>query len=881
MTSESAIKLIKAYIAQRQWNNIINLCTSLLQDNPQRLELYPCLAKAYSNQGRLIEAIAAYKKVLDTPLNQAEIHAELGLLYSKKKQYIKAAWHYQQAKNINPHWAELQYNLAVVLHQLGDWEKTIAAYQEALKIKPNYAAVYFNLGLLYDARGEIEKAVNYYQQAIKIQPNHLKAYSNLASILAKQKKYSAAIEILHQGLEINPTWSTLHNNLGQIYVLDEQLDKAKNSFEMAICLDSTMSLAYSNLSKLWQQKGNFVRAVENLERLISLEPTNVIAFGNLAEVLLRQGKSQQAIKYLRQAIAIEPTFVTTYCIENHTPNSTDLIAIAKASCTKFLTSLQEETADSEVLQYLWQTYSHWGNALLEYGNIEQAETYYRQAIDIQPDEVSLYLSLGNSLSEQKRWNAAINVYQMGLLLDPNYQPIKLQLEKVINKCSQEKQLNQESTISDNFLSGLPQKIYHHTRDWVRDCQLEDYSYSEIFWEGTAPFQHKKQTAVTLNSKSNLDTAECEGLICDRCTAKLIELFQPIYLGNRGYQCSLTDYPDIFAPFPFVVSLPQGKVWNVAQKNLEMSYGVGVITPDNYLLGDLSRHPPWFLAPCPYPEKNTHPIFDLDSLPPLTKLKGKVAVLSGLAKNSYYHWMFDILPRIELIRLSEFDLESIDWFAIDEIKQPFQKESLSMLGIPQTKLITSNQTPFIEAEELIVPSFPGYFNWIPFGTIKFLRQTFLPQIGQQRTKYKSNKYKSKLYISREGAKERNILNEAVLADFLAEWGFQTVYLAQMPLIEQIAVFANAKVIVAPHGSGLTNLVFCSPKTTVIELFSPNYVRPDYWAISQQLDLKHYYCLGESFSCSPLQNIMYRSSWTEDISIDINSLELIFKAARINP
>ena len=110
------------------------------------------------------------------------------------------------------------------------------------------------------------------------------------------------------------------------------------------------------------------------------------------------------------------------------------------------------------------------------------------------------------------------------------------------------------------------------------------------------------------------------------------------------------------------------------------------------------------------------------------MTGKVAVLSGLAGHVYYHWLFDIIPRIELIRLSGIKLEEIDWFVVNNIEKPFQRETLNWLGIPTAKIICSDHISHIQGEQLIVPSFPGYLDWVPGGTIEFLRQTFLSRIS---------------------------------------------------------------------------------------------------------------------------------------------------------
>ena len=198
-----------------------------------------------------------------------------------------------------------------------------------------------------------------------------------------------------------------------------------------------------------------------------------------------------------------------------------------------------------------------------------------------------------------------------------------------------------------------------------------------------------------------------------------------------------------------------------------------------------------------------------------------------------------------------------------------------MGIPSNKIISSDRNSLVSADELIVPSFPGYLDWIPYGTIKFLRQTFLSKMSLDTTQYGK-----RIYISRARARARHIINEDAVIQLLDKLGFQTVYLEEMSTIDQVALFANAQVVVAPHGSGLTNLVFCSPKTITIELFSPHYVRTDYWMISQLLELKHYYCLGENFNCPPLRNIMYQNSLTEDILVNLSSLELVLKAAGIN-
>ncbi len=78
---------------------------------------------------------------------------------------------------------------------------------------------------------------------------------------------------------------------------------------------------------------------------------------------------------------------------------------------------------------------------------------------------------------------------------------------------------------------------------------------------------------------------------------------------------------------------------------------------------------------------------------------------------------------------------------------------------------------------------------------------------------------RLYISRADAPKRRILNEAEIMTRLEPFGFERVVLSNMPVEQLVAAFANAEVILAPHGSGLTNILFSPPGAQVIEIDHP--------------------------------------------------------------
>jgi capsular polysaccharide biosynthesis protein len=333
--------------------------------------------------------------------------------------------------------------------------------------------------------------------------------------------------------------------------------------------------------------------------------------------------------------------------------------------------------------------------------------------------------------------------------------------------------------------------------------------------------------------------------------------------------------------PFTAILPQGRAWIAPQQDAwNVCNEIAIFTPDHRLLADLSRCYPWYLPGCPHQaEAHQRLLQRRTAWPPLTRLPGRVAILSALSGHIYYHWMFDLLPRVAILQQhlqhQGQTLQAIDYFVVNNLNHPFQRETLTTLGIPLDQVITSDQHPHLQADQLWVPSFAGPLDWVPPSSLDFLRQRFLPQTPSPPTP----PLPRRLYISRDQARYRHVLNQAAVLETLKPLGFKPIQLETLSVAEQVQLFAQADVIVSPHGSGLTNLAFCQPGTVVVECFSPHYLRTDYWMISQYLELHHYYLVGQTITCGPLRQLMYPSGLTEDFTIDLESLRRVLKAAGV--
>ncbi len=94
---------------------------------------------------------------------------------------------------------------------------------------------------------------------------------------------------------------------------------------------------------------------------------------------------------------------------------------------------------------------------------------------------------------------------------------------------------------------------------------------------------------------------------------------------------------------------------------------------------------------------------------------------------------------------------------------------------------------------------------------------------------------RVYITRKHM--RYVANAEQIEQIAKVAGFSVYELEGMTPRAQIELFRDAEFVIAPHGAGLANLLFCAPGTKVIELSPDTEFRPYFAQISDKLDLSH--------------------------------------------
>ncbi|MDD9269971.1 glycosyltransferase family 61 protein [Paenibacillus sp. GCM10023248] len=264
----------------------------------------------------------------------------------------------------------------------------------------------------------------------------------------------------------------------------------------------------------------------------------------------------------------------------------------------------------------------------------------------------------------------------------------------------------------------------------------------------------------------------------------------------------------------------------------------------------------------------------DRLPEPLYLNKTVAYLSFRYPNNYFHWMFDVLPRIAILRQCKVNIHK---YVISPPGNFPYLEMLQALGIPQEKVIIASEDFHLKANKVVVVD--KYSKWAPYAhtypewASKFLRD----ELSACNTKGTSKKYE-RLYVSRAHAGGRKITNEDEVVKYLESYGFHCIHPGTMSFAEQVRAFQSADIIVSPHGASLANLVFTNPGTKLIEIFSPNYVRDYYLVIAAHMKLDYYYLIGEGKR--PIREHKYTKGLYDDITVNIDGLKKILQKAGVD-
>jgi len=188
-----------------------------------------------------------------------------------------------------PNTPEAEHLLGVIAHQNGKLGEAVEHVRRAVKIAPNVALFRANLGEMHRLAGRPKLAAAEARRAIEIDPNMVAAHSNLGVALYELKQYEDAAAAHRRAIAVKPDFYEAHSNLGNALHALKRFDEAVASYRVALNLNENYADAWANLGTTLHHAGEFDEAKAALRHAIALAPLHANAHSGLGILLLMHG----------------------------------------------------------------------------------------------------------------------------------------------------------------------------------------------------------------------------------------------------------------------------------------------------------------------------------------------------------------------------------------------------------------------------------------------------------------------------------------------------------------------------------------------------------------------------------------------------------------
>jgi Flp pilus assembly protein TadD len=170
----------------------------------ERGHSYVNLGIALASEGRLEDAVAAYRRAIEADPRDALAHANLGAALAAAGRVQDAGDELVTALRLDPGLAGAHRTLGMLLAQRGDFAGAEGHFREIVARDPESAMDRTDLANAILEQGRVDEAVSLYREVLASDPRYLDARLNLAHALQRAGRRDEALSELREAVRLDP-----------------------------------------------------------------------------------------------------------------------------------------------------------------------------------------------------------------------------------------------------------------------------------------------------------------------------------------------------------------------------------------------------------------------------------------------------------------------------------------------------------------------------------------------------------------------------------------------------------------------------------------------------------------------------------------------------
>lgn len=349
------------------------------------------LGAVYEQLKRPKDAIAAYRRAVDLDPEDAHALGALAQALLNDNQLDEALKVYRQMAAADPEDAGNLVHISEILRRQGKYEEALATVKKAVKKDPDSPEAGYNEGLLLDVLGRYDESAQIYEHMVD-----LTSHANGAYTADEKNNRSIFLE-----------------RLGSVYHEENKVDEAIATFQKMVDLGGDYTLkGYEEEVDVYRDAKMFDKAIDTSRKAVQANPKDSELKLMLAGELVDQGKDEEGIAMAKGMLNNSADDQKVWLALGQIYTRTHRWKDAEEALNK-ATPLVSKKDDKIYLLFLK------GGLEERQKRYEPAEQYFRQALDLDPNNAMVLNYLGYMLADKgTRLPEALKLVRKAVELEP-------------------------------------------------------------------------------------------------------------------------------------------------------------------------------------------------------------------------------------------------------------------------------------------------------------------------------------------------------------------------------------------------------------------------------------------------------------------------------
>ena len=216
-------------------------------------------------EGRLAEAEAAFRAVLQQGGNEPYVHNNLAIALQQQGRHREAVEQCREAIRLDPAYAPPRVVLGGSLLALGRVPEATSALEAAVKLLPKERVAREQLARAYDRAGRPSSAIEQYRTVRDLAPGDPEAAYQLGRAYLRLSEWA-----MGRLRGIDPGSARIYQALGHNYRVQGRADLAVRAFERAAKADPRLPEIHLALAQIHLEQKNWAEARRQIEQELAL-----------------------------------------------------------------------------------------------------------------------------------------------------------------------------------------------------------------------------------------------------------------------------------------------------------------------------------------------------------------------------------------------------------------------------------------------------------------------------------------------------------------------------------------------------------------------------------------------------------------------------------